>query len=110
MIWSASIGSSSSPLASPRVMYCSPCGPPTVTATIRWVTRVGSPETGSKVTTSPTWLSCCGTLTTTSPGERSEEHTSELQSRIDIVCHILLEKNIDSGVIGGFGTNHLTYT
>src|SRR5699024_12513316 len=27
-----------------------------------------------------------------SPGERSEEHTSELQSRFDLVCRLLLEK------------------
>src|SRR5699024_12299391 len=27
-----------------------------------------------------------------SPAPRSEEHTSELQSRIDIVCRLLLEK------------------
>src|SRR6266513_4173573 len=26
------------------------------------------------------------------PGKRSEEHTSELQSRFDIVCRLLLEK------------------
>src|SRR5207247_11027478 len=26
------------------------------------------------------------------PGERSEEHTSELQSRVDLVCRLLLEK------------------
>src|SRR5699024_12681820 len=26
------------------------------------------------------------------PGPRSEEHTSELQSRFDIVCRLLLEK------------------
>src|SRR2546428_4953638 len=26
-------------------------------------------------------------------GERSEEHTSELQSRSDLVCRLLLEKN-----------------
>src|SRR5690349_22685548 len=26
------------------------------------------------------------------PGERSEEHTSELQSRRDLVCRLLLEK------------------
>src|SRR5207247_11412763 len=25
-------------------------------------------------------------------GERSEEHTSELQSRVDLVCRLLLEK------------------
>src|SRR5204862_8325340 len=27
------------------------------------------------------------------PGNRSEEHTSELQSRRDLVCRLLLEKN-----------------
>src|SRR2546422_3861574 len=27
-----------------------------------------------------------------SPGERSEEHTSELQSRLHLVCRLLLEK------------------
>src|SRR5207247_8254539 len=38
------------------------------------------------------------TKTTTGPGNswefsaRSEEHTSELQSRVDIVCRLLLEK------------------
>src|SRR6266536_2090315 len=26
------------------------------------------------------------------PGRRSEEHTSELQSRVDLVCRLLLEK------------------
>src|SRR5699024_12706732 len=29
---------------------------------------------------------------TTSPAPRSEEHTSELQSRFDLVCRLLLEK------------------
>src|SRR5699024_11702973 len=28
----------------------------------------------------------------TAPGSRSEEHTSELQSRFDLVCRLLLEK------------------
>src|SRR5438874_6706921 len=32
------------------------------------------------------------TLMHTSPGNRSEEHTSELQSRRDLVCRLLLEK------------------
>src|SRR5690349_24024269 len=30
--------------------------------------------------------------------ERSEEHTSELQSRRDLVCRLLLEKKKDSGL------------
>ena len=30
---------------------------------------------------------------------RSEEHTSELQSRVDLVCRLLLEKKFLRGVI-----------
>src|SRR5438445_13371231 len=33
-----------------------------------------------------------GTLVSNIPGERSEEHTSELQSRQYLVCRLLLEK------------------
>src|SRR5699024_11424118 len=33
-----------------------------------------------------------GMLAYVAPYERSEEHTSELQSRFDIVCRLLLEK------------------
>src|SRR5438105_6078674 len=32
------------------------------------------------------------TVTDAAAGERSEEHTSELQSRVDLVCRLLLEK------------------
>src|SRR5699024_11612896 len=37
---------------------------------------------------------CCKCLTSFSFGikDRSEEHTSELQSRFDLVCRLLLEK------------------
>src|SRR5437588_6704314 len=31
-------------------------------------------------------------LSVSGPGERSEEHTSELQSHSDLVCRLLLEK------------------
>src|SRR5207247_4995063 len=31
------------------------------------------------------------------PGLRSEEHTSELQSRVDLVCRLLLEKQNEEG-------------
>src|SRR5690349_23955129 len=33
------------------------------------------------------------------PGERSEEHTSELQSRRDLVCRLLLEKKKKKKII-----------
>src|SRR5690606_41832588 len=36
----------------------------------------------------PVWQSAIGTKT----GQRSEEHTSELQSRENLVCRLLLEK------------------
>src|SRR5438105_10442886 len=32
---------------------------------------------------------------------RSEEHTSELQSRVDLVCRLLLEKKKDEGGLRG---------
>src|SRR2546428_10135365 len=39
------------------------------------------------------WPTCLtGTCSTCSPSRRSEEHTSELQSRSDLVCRLLLEK------------------
>src|SRR5699024_11728769 len=34
----------------------------------------------------------CTVVTTVIPHTRSEEHTSELQSRFDLVCRLLLEK------------------
>src|SRR5699024_11972784 len=37
--------------------------------------------------------------------ERSEEHTSELQSRFDLVCRLLLEKKKDHGEEGDEETN-----
>src|SRR5699024_11340137 len=35
----------------------------------------------------------CGHTPGKAAGQRSEEHTSELQSRFDLVCRLLLEKN-----------------
>src|SRR2546422_4998433 len=36
-------------------------------------------------------------LAAASPGARSEEHTSELQSRLHLVCRLLLEKKKNIG-------------
>src|SRR2546428_7206159 len=41
-----------------------------------------------------------GTGTGTIQNDRSEEHTSELQSRSDLVCRLLLEKNITVTLTG----------
>src|SRR5687768_18014858 len=35
---------------------------------------------------------CSTTIRPTTPSPRSEEHTSELQSRLHLVCRLLLEK------------------
>src|SRR2546421_7266507 len=40
------------------------------------------------------------------PGKRSEEHTSELQSRSDLVCRLLLEKK-NSSALRVFLTDYL---
>src|SRR2546422_2026661 len=39
-----------------------------------------------------TWRRCAIPLTSTPRPSRSEEHTSELQSRLHLVCRLLLEK------------------
>src|SRR6266536_1557854 len=38
----------------------------------------------------------CGSWWRSARGCRSEEHTSELQSRVDLVCRLLLEKKNES--------------
>src|SRR5699024_12193614 len=67
------------------------------TATCAPYTPRGSASTPlavSPCTTIPvTALIGSTTGTTPPPKVRSEEHTSELQSRFDLVCRLLLEKN-----------------
>src|SRR5207249_10674292 len=48
--------------------------------------RTGTPRSGSAPRADPI------PAFRTRPARRSEEHTSELQSRFDIVCRLLLEK------------------
>src|SRR5699024_12071595 len=50
-----------------------------------WV-RFGCTSLTEARTTSTVWVGC------SSGRRRSEEHTSELQSRFDLVCRLLLEK------------------
>src|SRR5437868_12437464 len=42
--------------------------------------------------------------------DRSEEHTSELQSRFDLVCRLLLEKKKNNNHYGSSHTNNATPT
>src|SRR2546429_2640421 len=50
----------------------------------------------SDMTTNPSGLPPKGTV---GVPYRSEEHTSELQSRLHLVCRLLLEKKIDSPAV-----------
>src|SRR2546422_3936793 len=50
-----------------------------------------------KATSPFTWMGVCGQE---GGGMRSEEHTSELQSRLHLVCRLLLEKkNLSVGLL-----------
>src|SRR5699024_12813448 len=55
--------------------------------------RIYSTATGISVSCSAVWVSVNGIVTSGPNGiTRSEEHTSELQSRFDLVCRLLLAK------------------
>src|SRR5438067_13437274 len=54
------------------------------------VVGIGSVHAGSAPNVIPDRATLTGTVRATDP--RSEEHTSELQSRFDLVCRLLLEK------------------
>src|SRR5690606_40925549 len=47
---------------------------------------------GCRRSARPPWSSAAGAGATAPPAHRSEEHTSELQSRENLVCRLLLEK------------------
>src|SRR2546422_8215553 len=60
--------------------------------------RSHSRQAASLTRSRPTSSACCGRNSSSSPASvasrrsRSEEHTSELQSRLHLVCRLLLEK------------------
>src|SRR5699024_12627224 len=54
-----------------------------------WTVFSGAEVSGSTAACSG---AACSTGSSTAVGSRSEEHTSELQSRFDLVCRLLLEK------------------
>src|SRR5438105_8530957 len=68
-----------------------------------YTTLFRSAPEGQTVAHAPQPMHKCGSTCTRSPADervqvephlcmRSEEHTSELQSRVDLVCRLLLEK------------------
>src|SRR5215813_7977235 len=68
-----------------RVFFFLMIRPPPRSTLFPYTTLFRSPATGG-----PRSTSCCPTSST--PAWRSEEHTSELQSRPHLVCRLLLEK------------------
>src|SRR5699024_12694668 len=74
--------------------------PPPKSTLFPYTTLFRSSITGrSHITMPPEWIprwrgsfSNWRAISSTSAGIRSEEHTSELQSRFDLVCRLLLEK------------------
>src|SRR2546425_9369388 len=71
-----------------------------------WVAyTVSTPDTAEDRNKSAVWMANWdGTrnvrLTTSKAGERSEEHTSELQSLAYLVCRLLLEKKNNTDAYG----------
>src|SRR5215475_1411349 len=59
-----------------------------------YTTLFRSPGSGSAPSPSPRPRRRCG------PDRRSEEHTSELQSRENLVCRLLLEKKKNQKLVG----------
>src|SRR5438105_12305612 len=57
----------------------------------RWPAATGGADHGCGGVAAPTSPDPEGAASNR-PGWRSEEHTSELQSRVDLVCRLLLEK------------------
>src|SRR5690348_17443552 len=54
--------------------------------------RLYSDDSFSGASSSGAWLWCSGPACSSSAAARSEEHTSELQSPVHLVCRLLLEK------------------
>src|SRR2546429_3164922 len=50
------------------------------------------------------WTATCSILRKKFPVWRSEEHTSELQSRLHLVCRLLLEKKKKNTKLRGYRT------
>src|SRR2546422_8508465 len=57
-----------------------------------WRAMVPVAEQGTSTSTASAAARASGAATRSAPTTRSEEHTSELQSRLHLVCRLLLEK------------------
>src|SRR5699024_12082880 len=65
------------------------------TKATEWMRKLSASRTvedGRRSSTRPKRPQCSGCSSPEAAAARSEEHTSELQSRFDLVCRLLLEK------------------
>src|SRR5260370_20706826 len=75
--------------SSPKFSSVSTCARRTPSPQELTNARRKTPESGSRTVTPSQ------TSTNATAGQRSEEHTSELQSHLNLVCRLLLEKKKD---------------
>src|SRR5699024_12235651 len=75
--------------------------PPTVRAATKLVNKTDKMIWNADPSPCPINFAICKTtIADAVPLTRSEEHTSELQSRFDLVCRLLLEKKNSKIIIG----------
>src|SRR5204862_8064536 len=79
------------PTSSPSslLFFTAPATPPIYTLSLHDALPISSRATPPR---SPTTTAACPNRRPSPTASRSEEHTSELQSRRDLVCRLLLEK------------------
>src|SRR4051812_49662721 len=63
-----------------------------VTETGPLLDQAGLVRTGATVACGPDWQTAAPAVFESTCDSRSEEHTSELQSHVNLVCRLLLEK------------------
>src|SRR5690625_6312593 len=80
------------PIATPTSSWCAiKCAPAPTSPKCTW-TRLATTSTHNKVGVTPTSMAKKCRRRSSGTPTRSEEHTSELQSRGHLVCRLLLEK------------------
>src|SRR5690606_39966213 len=82
-------------LGLPWVIHSANIQPSAAAAVAIWVTSMAMPAVSSAAAAEPALKPNQPTHSMAAPTRRSEEHTSELQSRENLVCRLLLEKKKD---------------
>src|SRR5690242_21466619 len=74
------------------ISFTSPSNNPQVLGLVSMIAATSGPSLSLSACASTWPLGLAGTSSTVKPAKRSEEHTSELQSHVNLVCRLLLEK------------------